>query len=115
MLAAVANNAILAEAEIAIRHRPTRAGEAVDTYAGLGCAEQLVTVGETRRRVPERGGSAICVDKAVGSDSVLRDNRSRKPGRLLIRDAHRLLDSVDDADRDRGHAPVLRRPLAARG
>jgi hypothetical protein len=114
VLGTVADDAVLAEAEIAIRHRPARTGKAVDVDTGLGGAEQRVAVGETRRRVPERGGPAIGVEKAVGRGSVLGDDRGRETGRFLVCDAHRLLEPGDDANGDRGDAAGLRCPLAAR-
>ncbi len=62
----VADDAVLAQPEVAVRDRAARAGNAVDVDPGLGRAGQLEAVGEPRRRVPEAGGAAVAVEEALG-------------------------------------------------
>ena len=85
---AVADDAVLAQPEIAVRDRAARAGDAVDVDPRLGRAGQLEAVGEPRRRVPEGGRPAVAVEEALGRGRVLGDDPGGEAGGLLVRDPH---------------------------
>ena len=83
LLRPVADDAVLAQPEIAIRDGPARSRHAVDVDPRLGRAGQREPVGEARRRVPERRGAAVGVEEALGRRLVLGDDRSGEAGRLV--------------------------------
>ena len=87
-LRAVADDAVLAKPEVAVRDRPARPGRPVDVDPRLWRARQLEAVREPRRRVPEGGRPAIAVEEAPGRLGVLGDDPRGEPGGLLVRDPH---------------------------
>ena len=90
---------------------PRGPGRPVDVDPGLRGAGELEAVREPGRRVPERGRAAIAVEEALGGGRIVGDDPGREPGRLLVRDLERIVDSVDERDRHRRDPIGITRPL----
>ena len=104
---------VLPKPQVAVGDRPAWARNAVDVDPRLGRAGELEPIREPGRRVPERGRAAIAVEETRGGPVVLGDDPGGKPGRLLVGDLQRLVDPVDQCDRDGRDALGVARPLVA--
>src|SRR6266851_10125307 len=98
MLRAVADDPVLAQAEIAVAHRAARAGEPVDVDSRLRRAEQLEAVDEARRRIPERRRSAVRLEEPRGGGLALGDDRRGESRRDVVRERDGFVETVDELE-----------------
>ena len=63
--------------------------------------------------MPERRGASIRIEEHLGRALVLGHDPGRQRRRLLVRDPNRLLDPVDEVDRDGRNPLGIARPVVA--
>ncbi len=63
--------------------------------------------------MPVRGRAPVAVEEGLGCDGIVGDDPGRQPGRLLVGDSERIVDSVDERDRHRRDSVRIAGPLMA--
>ena len=80
---------------------------------GLRRPGEREAVGESRRRLPERGRPSVSAEESLRRCGVVGDNRRCEPRGFGVRDPDCLVEVVDEVDGDRRDAIRVVRPFVS--